>query len=156
MYPTWVASICISICPTPCADPTLTINNLRLVMASVKNWYGLYVPNAVCNEIWASTAYQTGEEKKEALLLYYLHTMPMASWQDVAGALHYKKEETALQAVKAFLKLTLAGQLILQGTYISAVCYCISVHEMYHIIMCTCSCTSVDWTEVGMGCECGV
>ena len=132
MYPTWVASICISICPTPCADPTLTINNLRLVMASVKNWYdlglsigvlfwggGLHVPVAVCNEIMASTAYQTEEEKKEALLLYYLHTMPMASWQDVAGALHYQEEETALQAVKAFLKLTPAGQLILQGTYIS-------------------------------------
>ena len=127
MYPTWVASICISICPTPCADPTLTINNLRLVMASVKNWYGLGlssggldVPNAVCDEIRDSTAYQTEEEKKEALLLYYLDTMPMASWQDVAGALHYmKEEETALQAVKALLKLTLAGQLILQGTYIS-------------------------------------
>ena len=131
MYPTWVASICISICPTPCADPTLTINNLRLVMASVKNWYdlgwfdpggyagGLDVPLAVCNEIRASTAYQTEEEKKEALLLYYLDTMPMASWQNVAGALHSMKEETALQAVKAFLKLTLAGQLILQGTYIS-------------------------------------
>ena len=126
MYPTWVASICISICPTPCADPTLTINNLRLVMASVKDWYylglyggGLNVPDAVCHEISASAAYQTEEEKKEALLLYYLDTMPMASWQNVAGALHYMKEETALQAVKVFLKLTLAGQLILQGTYIS-------------------------------------
>ena len=125
MYPTWVASICISICPTPCADPTLTINNLRLVMASVKNWYylgqrgGLNVPDAVCHEIRDSTAYQTEEEKKEALLLYYLDTMPMASWQNVAGALHFRKEKTALQAVKVFLKLTLAGQLILQGTYIS-------------------------------------
>ena len=126
MYPTWVASICISICPTPCADPTLTINNLRLVMASVKNWYCLggylgclNVPGAVCDEIRYGTAYQTGEEKKEALLLYYLHTMPMASWQNVAGALHHREEETALQAVKAFLKYTPAGQLILQGTYIS-------------------------------------
>ena len=128
MYPTWVASICISICPTPCADPTLTINNLRLVMASVKNWYGLggytgggglYVPFAVCDEIRDSTAYQTEEEKKEALLLYYLHTIPMASWQNVAGALHFQEEETALQAVKVFLKFTPAGQLILQGTYIS-------------------------------------
>ena len=95
-------------------------------MASVKNWYwlgqydgGLYVPTAVCDEIRDSTAYQTEEEKKEALLLYYLHTMPMASWQNVAGALHYRKEETALQAVKALLKYTPAGQLILQGTYIS-------------------------------------
>ena len=87
-------------------------------MASVKNWYehfhgGLDVPDTVCDGISDSTAYQTEEEKKEALLLYYLHTMPMASWQNVAGALHYMKEETALQAVKAFLKYTLAGQLIL-------------------------------------------
>ena len=126
MYPTWVASICISICPTPCADPTLTINNLRLVMASVKNWYdlglssgGVDVPVAVCREIRDSTAYQTEEEKKEALLLYYLHTMPMASWQNVAGALHFREEVTALQVVKALLKYTPAGQLILQGTYIS-------------------------------------
>ena len=126
MYPTWVASICITICPTPCADPTLTINNLRLVMASVKNWYGLgwyigglCVPDAVCDEIRTSTAYQTEKEKKEALLLYYLDTMPMASWQNVAGALHHQEEETALQAVKVFLNLTIAGQLILQGTYIS-------------------------------------
>ena len=126
MYPTWVASICISICPTPCADPTLTINNLRLVMASVEDWYGLgvsigglYVPVAVCDEIRASTAYQTEEEKEEALLLYYLDTMPMASWQNVAGALHFQEEETALQAVKVFLKYTPAGQLILQGMYIS-------------------------------------
>ena len=136
MYPTWVASICISICPTPCADPTLTINNLRLVMASVENWRGLgryrgglNVPIAVYDEIRDSTAYQTEirdstayqtwEEKEEALLLYYLDTMPMASWQNVAGALHFVKEETALQAVKVFLKYTPAGQLILQGTYIS-------------------------------------
>ena len=123
MYPTWVASICISICPTPCADPTLTINNLRLVMASVEDWYGLSaglnVPEAVFHEIWDSTAYQTEEEKEEALLLYYLDTMPMASWQDVAGTLHFREEETALQAVKALLKFTPAGQLILQGTYIS-------------------------------------
>ena len=132
MYPTWVASICISICPTPCADPTLTINNLRLVMASVKDWYwlggyygGLNVPAVVCHEIRTSTAYQTEEEKKEALLLYYLRTMPMASWQNVAGALHYWEEETALQAVKAFLKFTPAGQLIVQGTYVSML-----LHEM--------------------------
>ena len=68
----------------------------------------------MCFEIRASTAYQTEEEKKEALLLYYLHTMPMASLQNVAGALHCREEVTALQAVKAFLKYAPAGQLILQ------------------------------------------
>ena len=102
-------------CPPPCADPTLTINNLRLVTASVEDWYelgwyigGLGVPLAVCDDIKDNTAYKTKEEKKEALLLYYLHTVPMASWPSVAGALHYREEKTALQAVKNFLKQ--AGQ----------------------------------------------
>ena len=105
------------ICPPPCADPTLTINNLRLVTASVKNWYdlgryagGLGIPEAVCDAIGDNTTYQTEEEKKEALLLYYLHNVPMASWPSVAGALHYCKEETASQAVKDFLKDTPAGR----------------------------------------------
>ena len=124
MYHSYALNMCaIQRCPyeglpTPCADPTLTINNLRLVTASLKDWYGLGfnrgsmdIPTVVCNEIRDSTAYQTEGEKKEALLLYYLHTMPMASWRSIAGALYYQKEVTALQAVKAFLKYTPAGQL---------------------------------------------
>ena len=118
VYPMWVANVCIPICPPPCADPTLTINNLRLVTASVKDWHGLGqyigsldVPTTVCDDIKDNTAYKTEEEKKEALLLYYLHTVPMASWPSVAGALHYRKEKTALQAINVFLKRTPAGQL---------------------------------------------
>ena len=104
------------ICPPPCTDPTLNINNLRQVTASVENWYdlghyyvALGVPEAVCEEIRTNTAYQTEEEKKEALLLYYLQNVPMASWAHLAGALHHKKEKTASQAVKEFLKDTPAG-----------------------------------------------
>ena len=82
-------------------------------MASVANWYGLGlctdVPLAVCDDIRTSTVYQKAEEKKEALLLYYLHTVPMASWPSVAGALYNMKENTALQAIKVFLKRTPAG-----------------------------------------------
>ena len=120
MYPMWVANVCNPICPPPCADPTLTINNLRQVTASVENWYdlgqyrgGLNVPEAVRNEIRDNTAHQTEEEKKEALLLYYLHTVPMASWPSVAGALHFREEKTALQAVNVSLKDTPTGQLFL-------------------------------------------
>ena len=110
-----VTNVCISICLSPCADPTL--NNLRLVTASVKNWYdlgryrgGLGVPPAVRDKIRTNLDYQTEGKKKEALLLYYLHNVPMASWPHVAGVLHYRKEKTALQAVKNFLKDTPAGQ----------------------------------------------
>ena len=102
-----------------CADPTLNYNNLHRLTASVKDWRdlgnydsGLGVPHAVLNEI--STAYQTEEEKKEALLLYFLHNVPMASWQRVAGALHWMGEKTALEAVRAFTIFTPAGQSLFQ------------------------------------------
>ena len=78
-------------------------------MTSVKDWYslgeyrwGLGVPISVRNEISASADFKTEEEKKVALLQYFLDNVPMASWQAVAGALHYR-EEKPLQMVQAFL-----------------------------------------------------
>ena len=109
-------NLAILICPPPCVDPTLTINNLRQVTASVEKWYdfgkydgGLGVPGAVRRRI-KNTANKTEEEKKEELLLYYLLNVPMASWANVAGALHFREEKTALQTVKGFLRNTPAGQ----------------------------------------------
>ena len=79
-------------------------------MTSVKAWYslghyyrGLGVPVSVRNEIRDSTDYKTEEEKKAALLQYFLDHVPMASWQTVAGALHYREEKAALQMVQPFL-----------------------------------------------------
>ena len=96
-----------------------------MVTTSVKKWEklgdyycGLGVPGAVINKIKSNTAYKTEEEKKEALLLYYLHTVARASWQNVAGALHWMEEVTALEAVNVFLQSTPAGELIFQGTEI--------------------------------------
>ena len=92
--------------PSLSTDLTFTYNNLRLVMISVVNWYklggydsGLGVPRAVLNEIKNNTAYKTEEDKKEALLQYFLKNVPMASWQKVAGALYRMKEKTALEAI---------------------------------------------------------
>ena len=125
LYLTWDANVCITVCPTPCADPTLTSNNLLQALASVHDWYSLGwgggyvgtgslgVPVPVCDEIRDSADYQTEEEKKKAMLLYYLHTMPQPSWQTFAGALYNKEEVTALEAVKVFLKHT-PGQSSLQ------------------------------------------
>ena len=107
----------------PCADPTLT-NNLFQALASVHDWHrlgcggvygdvGLGVPVAVCGEVRDSANYQTEEEKKKAMLLYYLHTVPQPSWQNVAGTLYGVEEVTALEAVKVFLKHT-PGQSSLQ------------------------------------------
>ena len=79
-------------------------------MTSVKDWYNLGdfsyalgVPGSVCDQIRASTDYKTEEEKKAALLQYFLDNVPMASWQTVAGALHWREEKEALQMVQAFL-----------------------------------------------------
>ena len=62
------------------------------------------------DKIKSDTAYKTKKKKKEALLLYYLHTVARASWQNVAGALHRMKEVTALKAVNVFLHSTPAGE----------------------------------------------
>ena len=70
------------------------------------------------DKIKSNTAYKTEEEKKEALLLYYLRTVARASWQNVAGVLHGMEEVTALKAVNVFLQSTPAGELIFQGTEI--------------------------------------
>ena len=95
------------------ADPTLTINNLRLVTSSVQNWfdlgnydYGLGVPPPVLNEISDNPAILTEEDKMTAMLQYFLNNVPMASWQKVAGALYWRKEEKALQAAKKFLTVS--------------------------------------------------
>ena len=85
-------------------------------MISVVNWYelghyisGLGVPYAVLVEIKNNTAYKTEEDKKEALLRYFLKNVPMASWQKVAGALYRMEEKTALEAVKAIMILRPTG-----------------------------------------------
>ena len=104
---------CIAIlCPSLCADSTLTINNLRTVISSVRDLYGLGhyhhglgVPLPVLREIRANPA-MTEEDKKTEVLLYFRRNVPMASWEMVAGALYRMKEERALQAVKKFLTVS--------------------------------------------------
>ena len=104
---------CIAIlCPSLCADSTLTINNLRTVTSSVRDLYnlgdynyGLGVPRLVRIEIRGNPA-MTEEDKRTEVLLYFLRNVPMASWERVAGALYSRKEERALQAVKKFLTVS--------------------------------------------------
>ena len=104
---------CIAIlCPSLCADSTLTINNLRTVTSSVRDLYrlghyhaGLGVPQRVRGEMIANPA-MAEEDKRTEVLLYFLRNVPMASWERVAGALYRMKEERALQAVKKFLTVS--------------------------------------------------
>ena len=97
------------------SDGTLTTSNVCQALASVKDWHGLGVYTGglcvpVCNDIRDNRPNKTEEEKKTEMLVYYLHTMPQASWQTIAGALYYREEVTALEAVKRFLHHT-PGQL---------------------------------------------
>ena len=110
-------------CPILCADPTLTFDNLRHVTSSVKEWfgsltnlgdynYGLGVPYTVMDEIINNP----DKDKKTKVLLYFLHNVPMASWEKVAGVLYYRKEERALQAVKKFLTVSSGQSAILYSS----------------------------------------
>ena len=104
---------CIAIlCPSLCAGSTLTINNLRTVISSVRDLYGLGeytyglgVPLRVLDEIRDNPA-MTEEDKRTEVLLYFLRNVPMASWERVAGVLYWRKKERELQAVKKFLTVS--------------------------------------------------
>ena len=120
------------------SDGTLTTSNVCQALASVKDWHslgqsdhglyigGLGVPLAVRNDIRDNRPNKTEEEKKTEMLVYYLHTVPQASWQTIAGALYYRKEVTALEAVKRFLHHT-PGQLT-HDTQLSIISSCTCTH----------------------------
>ena len=112
----------------------------------------------MCGKIRDSTDYQTVKKKKEAMLLYYLHTVPQPSWQTVAGAsygmyIYITKEVTALEAVKVFLKHT-PGQSSLQlycttctYTCIYMILLCGNVYmcvDVYNTCICTYKITCID------------
>ena len=63
----------------------------------------LGAPDSVQDEIRDSSAHSSEEERREAGVDYYLHTMPGASWGRVAGVLWYLGEHTALEAVREYL-----------------------------------------------------
>ena len=115
------------------SDGTLTTSNVCQALASVKNWYslgyyngGLGVPPAVRDDIRDNRPNKTEEEKKTEMLVYYLHTVPQASWQTIAGALYYREKVTALEAVKRFLH-HIPGQLT-HDTQLSIISSCTCTH----------------------------
>ena len=100
------------------ADPTLTLHNVTTVVAPVRDWDKLGaclgVPVAKRNEI--DSKYSTYEEKKEALMDYWLRCSPVASWGKLAGKLYYMEEKKSLQLVQRHLKKTsgmLSGMLVM-------------------------------------------
>ena len=122
----------LCVCMFFLSDGTLTTSNVCQALASVEEWRslgyatGLDVPGAVCDDIRDNRPNKTEEEKKTEMLVYYLHTMPQASWQTIAGALYYREEVTALEAVKRFLHHT-PGQLT-HDTQLSIISSCTCAH----------------------------
>ena len=87
-------------------DPTLTVASVTAVLESVGNWYGLGarldVPRPVQDVIRDS--HRGDRERKTALAVYFVSSMPGASWTTLAGALFREEESAALLAVGRHLK----------------------------------------------------
>ena len=93
-----------SACVSP-SDPTLTVENVREVMAEVGNWESVGswfgVPRSMRQEIKQQSS--TKREKSLALGDYWVNTDPDASWEKLARVL-WRGEERALAVVKQYLQ----------------------------------------------------
>ena len=98
-----------SACVSP-SDPTLTVKNVREVMAEVVRWEEVaswLVPYSKLQEI--SQQSSTEREKRLALEDYWVNTDPDASWEKLARWLYQLEEHQALTVMKQYLQ---------QGMYI--------------------------------------
>ena len=94
-------------------DDSLTPHTLLPAVSTVTEFWDsddecgllevLGVLQSVMDDIRASPLYSTEEEKRIAGLQYYLHTLPRASWENIAGALWALEEPTALEEVRQYL-----------------------------------------------------
>ena len=88
------------------SDPTLTVENVREVMAEVGDMDGvglsLGVPDSKRQEIIQQLS--TKGEKCLALVDYWVNTVPGASWERLASGLYQFGEERALALMKRYLQ----------------------------------------------------
>ena len=66
----------------------------------------LEVPWSVKVQIDANPAYPTEEKQREALIAYFLHSLPHASWAILAGLLYYEEQHSSLEAAREYLQHT--------------------------------------------------
>ena len=92
--------------PFSLSDPTLTVENVREVMAKVGNWVEvggeLGVPVSKRQEINQQSS--TEREKCLALGDYWVNTDPEASWEKLAMVLYQEGEGRALAVTKQYLQ----------------------------------------------------
>ena len=97
--------LCHSLSP----DASLTLRSVYQVTSAVA--YDalnncLDVPYSVYFQIGANPAYPTEEKKREALIAYFLHSLPHVSWAMLAGRLYYREKHSSLEAAREYLQHT--------------------------------------------------
>ena len=95
--------------PHSTSDASLTPQNIFQATSNVD--YGvldlrLEVPYSVYLQINANPSYPTEEKRREAMIVYYLNTIPLASWATLAGRLYRMEEHVSLEAVRKYLHHT--------------------------------------------------
>ena len=95
----------------------------------------LGVPHTVKDQITASQLYTSEDEKRMAVLQYYLQTVPGASWGSIASALWGMEEQTALETVRQYLPHK-PGEYITVLSYLWLQCDAMLVQCTY-MIQCT-------------------
>ena len=89
-------------------DTTLTPRTLLRALSAVRDFWGsrllfsLGIPYPVLSQI-NSSSYPSEDEKKMAVLQYFLQTVPGVSWGRIAGLLWRLEEHTALEIVRQYL-----------------------------------------------------
>ena len=90
-------------------DASLTPHNIltatsTAVLGGLCNCLGVRV--SVYDQIMANSSYSTEEERREALIVYFLNTIPLASWATLARELYKREERHSLEAVRKYLHHT--------------------------------------------------
>ena len=93
-----------SACVSP-SDPTLTVENVREVMAEVEDWRNVGIRIGVPLSKLQEIRHQSSTEREKNLALGdYWVTDPDASWERLAWVLYQKGEERPLAIVKQYLQ----------------------------------------------------
>ena len=92
-------------------DASLTSHNILTTTSTVDlGLGGLYaclgLPGSVYIQIRDNSSYSTEEEKREAMIAYFLNTIPLASWATLAGGLYREEKNVSLEAVRKYLHHT--------------------------------------------------
>ena len=94
-----------SACVSP-SDPTLTVENVREVMAEVGNWESVGIWLGVPDSKLLEIMQQPSTEREKSLQLgdYWVNTAPDASWEKLAKVLYRYGAKRALALMKQYLQ----------------------------------------------------